>query len=223
MHVKVRLKSEHTSSLSISISSSLACRTEEWARRASLAWIEAKNIRHRHFCRCVCMCLCACVWACVNIHMWDLWLLDFTEERQRLCLQAVQGTVLSHVQSFLLERAVHASQLKHEALLLLQLQVKHTARAVVRSTRDSPRWAASTCVMLTSASFSLRVLCSSDSLSRSCSRSLRRRSLSSSEALSCISMCDSRSSKTLFYKGSLKILQGSIAKLLNCWLEAFTS
>lgn len=51
---------------------------------------------------------------------------------------------------------------------------------------------------LTSACFSFSIACSSDTLSLSLSLSLRSLKPSSSDALSCASMCDSRSNKTLF-------------------------
>lgn len=40
---------QHTSSVSACISSSFACRTAEWARRASLAWLAEDNTTYRKF------------------------------------------------------------------------------------------------------------------------------------------------------------------------------
>lgn len=107
----------------------------------------------------------------------------------------VQRGVLPQVQAVLLERAVHGPQLKHQSLLLLHL---HTTAPGLMSYGISSSGHAGWRPSLTSACFSFSVACSSDTLSLSLSLSVRSLKPSSSDTLSCASMCDSRSNKTLF-------------------------
>lgn len=129
-------------------------------------------------------------------------------------MRALQKVLLSQVQSFLLQRAIQRSQLKHHSLLLLYLHTHTHAerrrasnwRLLVSGERCSTGFVFQHRVhpivkqqsVLTSASFSFSVLCSSDNLSLSRSLSARSLSVSSSEAFSCVSLWESRPSRTLF-------------------------